>query len=101
MEKVEKKPQQTPEEKEQAEIDFENKVLSILLPSVGLIAFLIGLIGAILVFPTNVGIGVFLLILAILGAGGIAYGVKVILKRRYDKLHKKEHEPSKEPDNNR
>lgn len=93
------KQQQDAEEKEKQAIEFENKILAILLPSVGLIAFIIGLIGTILVLPTNVAIGIFLIILTLLGAGGIAYGVVVFLKKRFFKFHKKEHEPSKEPDN--
>ena len=100
MENVDKK-QQLAEEKEKAAIELENKILAILLPSVGLAAFIIGLIGTILVISTNVGAGVFLIILTLLGAGGIAYGVFVFLKKRFFKFHKKEHEPSKEPDNNK
>ena len=86
-------------EKEKQAIEWENKVLSILLPAVGLVAFIIGFVGAILVLPSNVGVGVFLIILALLGALGIAYGVIVFLRRRPYKFRKKEHEPSLEPDN--
>ena len=100
MENNDKK-QQMAEEKEKAALEFENKLLAILLPSVGLIAFIIGLVGSILVISTNIGIGVFLIVLALLGCGGMAYGVMVFLKWRYAKMHKKEHEPSKEPDNNK
>ena len=98
MENVDKK-QQLAEEKEKAAIELENKILAFLLPIVGLIAFIIGLVGAILIISTNVGGGVFLIILALLGAGGIAYGVYIFLKKRFFKFHKKEHEPSKEPEN--
>ena len=98
METFDKK-QQDAEEKEKQAIELENKILAILLPSVGLIAFIIGLIGTILVLPTNVGVGIFLIILTLLGAGGIAYGVLVFLKKRAAKYRKKDHEPSKEPDN--
>ena len=80
------------EEKEQKAIAWENKILSILLPSVGLVAFLFGFIGFILVIPSNVGIAIFLLILALLGAGGVAYGVFVFLKMRKNR-QKKEKEP--------
>ena len=97
MEKIDNK-QQDAEEKEKQAIEFENKLLAILLPSVGLAAFIIGLVGTILVIPYNVGVGIFLIILTLLGAGGIAYGVLVFLKKRFAKFHKKEHEPSKEPD---
>ena len=96
MEKIDNK-QQDAEEKEKQAIEFENKLLAILLPSVGLTAFIIGLVGTILVIPYNVGVGIFLIILTLLGAGGIAYGVLVFLKKRFAKFHKKEHEPSKEP----
>ena len=58
MENVDKK-QQLAEEKEKAAIELENKILAILLPSVGLAAFIIGLIGTILVISTNVGVGDF------------------------------------------
>ncbi len=85
------------EEKEKAAIKWENDVLSYLMPAVGLVAFIIGFVGAILVIPTNVGGGVFLIILALLGAGGIVYGVLAFLKKRFNKFHKKEHEPSPEP----
>ena len=98
MEKPDKK-QLEAEEKEKAAIEWENKVLAILLPSVGLIAFIIGVVGAILVISTNIGVGVFLIILALLGLGGIAYGVVQFLKKRFAKYHKKEHEPSSEPEN--
>ena len=100
MENVDKK-EQLAEEKEKAAIELENNILAILLPSVGLIAFIIGLVGAILIMSANPGGAVFLIILALLGAGGITYGVLVFLKRRFFKFHKKEHEPSKEPDNNK
>ena len=96
MENEDKK-QALAEEKEKAAIEFENNILAILMPSVGLIAFIIGLVGAILAFSSNPGAGVFLVILALLGAGGIAYGVLAFLKRRFNKMHKKEHEPSSQP----
>ena len=86
------------EEKEKSKIEWENKVLFILMPSVGLIAFIFGLLGAILVFGSDkeykVAVGVFLIILAILGAGGITYGVFQFLKKRKAKALK----PVKEPD---
>ncbi len=85
------------EEKEKAEIKWENDILAYLMPGVGLLAFIIGLVGFILVISSNVGVGIFLLILAILGAGGIVYGVLAFLKKRFNKFHKPEHEPSPEP----
>ena len=81
------------EEKEKAKIEWENKVLSILMPSVGLVAFIVGLVGFILVVGQNVGVAVFLMILAVLGLGGIAYGVLAFLKKRLSKLRKEVKEP--------
>ena len=65
------------DEKEKKAIEWENNVLFILMPSVGLIAFLFGLIGAIFALSSTdpafkdskVGTAVFLIILAVLGAG--------------------------------
>ena len=88
----------TDEQKEKKQIEFENKMIDILLPSVGLIAFLFGLIGFILTIAHNVGTGIFLLILALLGAGGIAYGVLRYLKWRKAKYFKGEKEPAPEPE---
>ena len=76
------------EEKEKAKIEWENKVLSYLMPIVGLVAFIVGLVGFILVVGQNVGVAVFLMILAVLGLGGIAYGVLAFLKKRQNKLRK-------------
>lgn len=81
------------EEKEKAKIEWENKVLSILMPAVGLVAFIVGLVGFILVVGQNVGVAVFLMILAVLGLGGIAYGVLAFLKKRQNKLRKEVKEP--------
>lgn len=78
------------EEKEKKAIEWENKVLAILMPSVGLIAFVLGLVGFILVINKNVGVAIFLIILAVLGLGGIAYGVIDFIKRRKQKRAKKE-----------
>ena len=87
----------TDEQKEKKQIEFENKMIDILLPSVGLVAFLFGLIGFILTIARNVGVGIFLLFLALLGGGGIAYGVLKFLKWRKAKYFKPEQEPSREP----
>ena len=81
------------EEKEKAKIEWENKVLSYLMPIVGLVAFVVGLVGFILVVGQNVGVAVFLMILAVLGLGGIAYGVLAFLKKRQNKLRKEVKEP--------
>ena len=84
------------EEKEKAKIEWENKVLSYLMPIVGLVAFIVGLVGFILVVGQNVGVAVFLMILAVLGLGGIAYGVVVFLKKRQRKFRKEPKEPDQE-----
>ena len=81
------------EEKEKARIEWENKVLYYLMPIVGGVAFVVGLLGFILVVNQNVGIAVFLIILAVLGLGGIAYWVVAFLKKRQKKLHKEDKEP--------
>ena len=84
------------EEKEKAAIEWENKVLAILMPAVGLVAFLLGLVGAILVIGQNVGVGIFLIVLALLGLGGIAYGVLAFLKKRQNKNKKEVKEPDEQ-----
>lgn len=81
------------EEKEKAKIEWENKVLAILMPAVGIVAFVVGLLGFILVVNQNIGVAVFLIILAVLGLGGMAYGAIAFIKRRKKKLHKEVKEP--------
>ena len=88
----------TNEQKEKKQIEFENKLIDILLPTVGLVAFILGLIGFILTIGNNVGVGIFLLFLCLLGAGGIAYGVIKFLKWRKNKFMKPEQEPQPEPE---
>ena len=88
------------EQKEKKQIEFENKMIDILLPSIGLVAFVLGLVGFILTIGHNVGVGLFLLFLCLLGGGGIAYGVLKYLKWRKAKFFKPEQEPSKEPNEN-
>ena len=83
------------EEKEKKAVAWENKVLSILMPSVGLVAFIVGLVGTILVISKNVRVGIFLIILTLLGIGGITYGVLAFLKRRSNKAKPEEKEPAK------
>ena len=85
------------EQKEKEAIAWENKMLSILLPSVGGVAFIIGLVGFILAVNDNLGGAVFLLILALLGLGGIGYGVYELIRFQRNKYRKKESEPSQEP----
>ena len=81
------------EEKERAAIEWENNVLSYLMPAVGLTALIIGLLGFILLININIGLAIFLLIIALLGAGGIAYGVLAFIKKRRSKFKKEEVEP--------
>ena len=92
-----KKSKLTPEQKEKQEIEMENKILKILLPSVGGVALIIGLVGFILTISSNVGLAIFLLIVAILGLGGIAYGVYHLIMKKRKKLHKDEVVPSETP----
>ncbi len=80
------------DEKEKKAIAWENNILLYLMPSVGLVAFLFGLIGFILVIPNNTGVAVFLILLAALGLGGITYGVIEFLKRRNKRRAKKAEE---------
>lgn len=84
------------EEKEKAKIAWENKALAIMMPAVGLVALVVGLVGFILVINDNIGIAIFAIILAVLGLGGIAYGVVAFLKKRRAKFHKEPKEPDQE-----
>ena len=81
------------EEKEKAKIEWENNVLAILMPAVGIVAFVVGLLGFILVLNQNIGVAIFLIILAVLGLGGIAYGAIAFIKKKQKKLHKEVKEP--------
>ena len=87
----------TPEQQEKLEIEKENKILKVLMPAVGGAAFILGLVGFILTITVNVAIAIFLLIVAILGAGGIAYGVYHLILKQRKKLHKEESVPSDTP----
>ena len=87
----------TPEQQEKLEIEKENKILKVLMPAVGGAAFILGLVGFILTVTVNVAIAIFLLIVAILGAGGIAYGVYHLILKQRKKLHKEEVVPSETP----
>jgi len=83
------------DEKEKKAIAWENNILLYLMPSVGLVAFLFGLIGFILVVPNNTGVAIFLILLAALGLGGVTYGVVEFLKRR-NRRHAKHVEEAEE-----
>ena len=87
----------TPEQKEKEAILLENKMLAILMPSVGLAAFVIGLVGFILLINTKLAPAILMMILCVLGAGGIAYGVVCFIKKQKNKLHKAEQIPSETP----
>ena len=87
----------TPEQQEKLEIEKENKILAVLMPAVGGAAFILGLVGFILTITVNVAIAIFLLIVAILGAGGIAYGVYHLILKKRKKLRKEEVVPSETP----
>ena len=81
-------------EKEKAEkraIEKENKILSIVLPVVGVIAFIVGLLGAILTLNQNkMPITVVYIVLAVLGFGGVLYGIVVLIRiKKPDFLKKK------------
>ena len=61
----------------------ENKLLRFLLPIVGAVAFLLGLLGFILtVGQGNVGVTVFYIILFIFGLVGVLYGVLLIIRKK-------------------
>lgn len=95
-----KKSNLTPEQEEKQAIEMENKILAVLMPAVGGVAFILGLVGFILTITAetpNVPIAVFLLLVAILGAGGIAYGVYHLILKQRKKLHKEEVVPSETP----
>ena len=83
------------EEKEKAKIAWENKVLSYLMPIVGVIAVIVGIVGFILTINHNTGIAIFLVLLAALGLGGIILGLLTFFKERKNKKGRKE---KKEPE---
>lgn len=69
--------------KEQKAVERENKLLRFLLPIVGAVAFLLGLLGFILtVGQGNVGVTVFYIILFIFGLVGVLYGVLLIIRKK-------------------
>lgn len=87
------------EQQEKKAIELENKILSYLMPAVGLAALFIGIVGFVAAIsdPNGLGSAIFLMILAVLGAGGIAYGVVAFIKKRNKKYRKEESVPSDEP----
>lgn len=77
-------------------IERERKILSVLLPTLGVISFILGVVGAILTAtgnPIETGTLVFYIILTVLGVLGILYGVVVIIRKKNpDFLRKKKEE---------
>ena len=94
---MEKKKKQLTEQEELEIIKKENKILAFLLPIVGLLLFIFGLLGFILSISENVAIGIILLVFALIGGGGIAYGVIKFIGYRKNRFKKKESEPSQTP----
>lgn len=80
-------------EKEKAEkraIERENKLLRILLPTVGLIAFIIGLLAFILTLDQGqTAITVFFAIMFSVGFIGILYGIVVLIRIKKPNFLKK------------
>ena len=73
--------QEAREEKDRKDAELENKILSFLLPIVGGIAFILGLVGFILTLGAGkIGITVFYAILFALGLLGVLYGVLIIIR---------------------
>ena len=69
--------------KEQKIVEKENKLLRFLLPIVGGIAFILGLLGFILTIGEGKpGITVFYIILFVLGLLGVLYGVLLIIRKK-------------------
>lgn len=71
------------EEKEQKIAEKENQILRFLLPIVGAIAFILGLLGFILTLGQgNTGVTVFYIILFVFGLVGVLYGVLLIIRKK-------------------
>ena len=82
-EKTNKQELSEKEIKEQKAVERENKLLRFLLPIVGAIAFLLGLLGFILtVGQGKPGITVFYIILFVFGLVGVLYGILLIIRKK-------------------
>ena len=83
-EKANNNPELTEKEiKEQKAIERENKLLRFLLPVVGAIAFILGLLGFILTLGQgNTGVTVFYIILFVFGLAGVLYGVVLLIRKK-------------------
>ena len=83
--------------KEQKMIELENKLLAFGMPIVGLIAFILGLTGFVLVIDSgNIPIIISLIVLFLLGIGGMAYGLVQLIKKIKAKHQKESEEESEE-----
>ena len=95
-EKVVKTELSEKERKEQKAIETENKILSFLIPIVGAIAFILGLLGIIFAAGSGkAGVLVFYIILFILGVLGCLYGALLLVRKKkpgFLKRKKKEQE---------
>ena len=95
-EKVVKTELSEKERKEQKAIETENKILSFLIPIVGAIAFILGLLGIIFAAGSGkVGVLVFYIVLFILGVLGCLYGALLLVRKKkpdFLKRKKKEQE---------
>lgn len=83
------------EKAEQAAIEKENKILSLLLPITGVIALILGGVGIGVTVGNEeaVGIFVFSIVLTVLGLLGALYGVVVIIRiKKPDFLKRKKKE---------
>ena len=76
---------------EEEAVKKENKLLSFLLPIVGAIAFILGLVGFILTLNSGlIGVVIFYAILFVIGLLGILYGALLIVRiKKPDFLKKK------------
>ena len=89
-EKTNKQELSEKEIKEQKAVERENKLLRFLLPIVGAVAFLLGLLGFILtVGQGKPGITVFYIILFVFGLFGVLYGVLLLIRKKKPEFLKK------------
>lgn len=86
----------TPEEEEKKAIEWEHNVLKYALPITGAAGFIIGLLGFILTVATNAPIAIFFMIITLLSAGGVAYGILLLVKKITGKYRKEIKQPDGE-----
>lgn len=76
--------------KEQKIAEKENQILRFLVPIVGAVAFILGLLGFILTINDGKpGITVFYIILFVFGLFGVLYGVLLLIRRKKPEFLKK------------